>query len=135
MVFVSGAMLVGLKRPFAGFFAETLFRPLLGIAGFAVAIAMSGGAAGINPILWVLSVGYAIVAVVQLVLLLRTVSEIPAGQGDPKPEVRRWWHFAVPWVALVVTAAGLVAAAVVGGAMADRGARASSTAEVMRVAE
>ena len=29
MVFVSGAMLVGLKRPFAGFFAETLARPLL----------------------------------------------------------------------------------------------------------
>src|SRR5690606_4506524 len=32
MVFVSGAMLVGLKRPFAGYFAETLFRPLLAVA-------------------------------------------------------------------------------------------------------
>ena len=42
MVFVSGAMLVGLKRPFAGFFAETLFRPLLAIAGFAIAISMVG---------------------------------------------------------------------------------------------
>src|SRR5690606_33897302 len=40
MVFVSGAMLVGLKRPFTGFFAETLFRPLLAIAGFVAAIAM-----------------------------------------------------------------------------------------------
>ena len=102
MVLVSGAMLVGLKRPFAGFFAETLSRPLLAIAGFAVALALGGGAPDINPLLWVLSVGYAIVAVIQLVLLVRSVGEIPAGQGDAKPEVRRWWYFAVPWVALVV---------------------------------
>lgn len=102
MVFVSGAMLVGLKRPFAGFFAETLFRPLLALAGFAVAIAMSGGIEGINPILWVLSIGYAIVAIAQLLMLLRSANELPAGQGAIKPQIRRWWYFAVPWVALVV---------------------------------
>ena len=102
MVFVSGAMLVGLKRPFAGFFAETLFRPLLAIAGFAVALAMGGAGDGINIILWVLSVGYAVVAVVQLALLLGSARDMPAGQGEPRAEVRRWWHFAVPWVALVV---------------------------------
>ena len=102
MVFVSGAMLVGLKRPFAGFFAETLFRPLLAIAGFVLAITVSTGGQGINQILWVLSVGYAVVALVQLALLLRTARDIPAGEGAPRPEVRRWWYFAVPWVALVV---------------------------------
>jgi O-antigen/teichoic acid export membrane protein len=102
MVFVSGAMLVGLKRPFAGFFAETLFRPLLAIAGFAVALAMGGAGDGINIILWVLSVGYAIVAIVQLALLLGSARDMPGGQGEPRTEVRRWWHFAVPWVALVV---------------------------------
>ena len=101
-VFVSGAMLVGLKRPFAGFFAETLFRPLLAIAGFVVATAMSGGAEGINQILWVLSIGYAGVALVQLVLLLGSARDIPAGERVTRPEVRRWWYFAVPWVALVV---------------------------------
>ena len=102
MVFVSGAMLVGLKRPFAGFFAETLFRPLLAIAGFAVALSFGAGSEGINQILWVLSVGYAIVAVIQLALLLRAARDIPAGEGAPRAEVRRWWYFAVPWVALVV---------------------------------
>ncbi|MBL8597820.1 MAG: lipopolysaccharide biosynthesis protein [Devosia sp.] len=102
MVFVSAAMLVGLKRPFAGFFAETLFRPLLAIAGFVVAIAFSTGVDGINQILWVLSLGYAIVALVQLGLLLRAARDIPAGEGITAPEVRRWWYFAVPWVALVV---------------------------------
>jgi O-antigen/teichoic acid export membrane protein len=102
MVFVSGAMLVGLKRPFAGFFADALFRPLLATAGFAVAVAMTGGIQGIDPILWVLSIGYAVVAVVQLLMLLRSAGEIPAGEGAPKAEVRRWWYFAVPWVALAV---------------------------------
>ncbi len=102
MVFVSGAMLVGLKRPFAGFFAETLFRPLLAIGGFVLVIAMSSGGEGINQILWVLSIGYAAVALVQLALLLGSARDIPAGEGVTKPEVRRWWYFAVPWVALVV---------------------------------
>lgn len=102
VVFVSGAMLVGLKRPFAGYFADGLFRPMLAIAGFAVAFALRGEAEGIQPILWVLSIGYAIVAAVQLLMLLRSARAIPAGESDPRPEVRRWWHFAVPWVALVV---------------------------------
>jgi O-antigen/teichoic acid export membrane protein len=102
MVFVSGAMLVGLKRPFAGYFAETLFRPLLAIAGFAVALAFGAGAEGINQILWVLSIGYALVAIAQFVMLLRSAHDIPAGEGPLKTETRRWWYFAVPWVALVV---------------------------------
>jgi O-antigen/teichoic acid export membrane protein len=102
MVFVSGAMLVGLKRPFAGFFAETLFRPLLAIAGFAAAIALTAGTDGITTILWVLSVGYAAVALIQFALLFAAARDIPAGTEVAAPEVRRWWYFAVPWVALVV---------------------------------
>ena len=35
VVFVNSALLVGLKRPFAGFFADTIFRPMLVIAAFA----------------------------------------------------------------------------------------------------
>lgn len=102
LVFVSGAMLVGLKRPFAGFFAETLFRPLLAIAGFALALAMTGAGDPINVILWVLSIGYAAVALLQFALLFVTARDIPAGVPVARPEVRRWWYFAVPWVALVV---------------------------------
>lgn len=101
MVFVSGAMLVGLKRPFAGFFAETLFRPLLAIAGFAVALTMASGER-IEALLWVLAVGYAVVSVVQLGLLIRATREIPLEAEPRAGEWRRWWHFAVPWMALVV---------------------------------
>ncbi|MEO8756428.1 MAG: oligosaccharide flippase family protein [Devosia sp.] len=101
MVFVSGAMLVGLKRPFAGFFAETLFRPLLAIGGFAVALNVAAGAQ-ISALLWVLSVGYAVVAVVQFALLASTTQAIPLEATPRTDEWRRWWHFAFPWIALVV---------------------------------
>ena len=100
-VLVSGAMLVGLKRPFAGFFAETLFRPMLAIAGFAVALTFKFGSP-IDTLLWVLSIGYAVVALVQLGLLLVTTRQIPL-EAEARPEEwRRWWRFAVPWIALAV---------------------------------
>ncbi|MEO6012061.1 MAG: oligosaccharide flippase family protein [Devosia sp.] len=102
MVFVSGGMLVGLKRPFAGFFAETLLRPLLAIAGFVVAIATVNGAGSINQLMWVLSIGYAVVAVVQFAMLARVVKSIPLETEHRPKEWRRWWHFAIPWVALTV---------------------------------
>jgi O-antigen/teichoic acid export membrane protein len=100
-VLVSGAMLVGLKRPFAGFFAETLFRPMLALAGFAVAISLAGGSQ-ITTLLWVLAVGYGLVALVQLVLLVRAVRTIPLEAELRHDEWRRWWRFAVPWIALAV---------------------------------
>jgi len=94
-------MLVGLKRPFAGFFAETLARPLLALAGFVVALNFGAGAQ-INTLLWVLSVGYAIVALVQFALLLKATGEIPLEAAPRQDEWRRWWRFAVPWIALAV---------------------------------
>jgi O-antigen/teichoic acid export membrane protein len=100
-VLVSGAMLVGLKRPFAGFFAETLFRPMLALSGFAVALNTSSVSA-VTTILWVLSVGYAIVALLQFGLLLVTTSKIPLEASPREGEWRRWWRFAVPWIALAV---------------------------------
>lgn len=103
MVFVSGAMLVGLKRPFAGFFAETLFRPLIAIAGSALAIVMlRGGSGQLDVLLWTLAVGYAVVALVQLSLLLASVRAIPLEAVPRVGEWRRWWRFAGPWIALVV---------------------------------
>ena len=102
LVFVSGALLVGLKRPFAGFFAETLFRPLLAIAGFALALLLGGGAGAIDLLLWVLAAGYMAVALVQLAVLLGTVAAVPLEAEERPKEWQRWWHFALPWIALVV---------------------------------
>lgn len=54
---------------------------------------------------------------------------------DPLPTIPPAPLIVTPVVAVVVTAVCLVVASVVGGAIADRGARHRSTAEVMRVAE
>jgi putative ABC transport system permease protein len=54
---------------------------------------------------------------------------------DPLPTIPPAPLIVTPIVALVVTAVCLMVASVVGGAIADRGARHRSTAEVMRVAE
>lgn len=54
---------------------------------------------------------------------------------DPLPTIPPAPLIVTPIVAVVVTAVCLVVASVVGGAIADRGARHRSTAEVMRVAE
>ncbi|MGZ8598261.1 MAG: hypothetical protein ACXWXB_08695 [Actinomycetota bacterium] len=54
---------------------------------------------------------------------------------DPLPTIPPAPLIVTPVAAVVVTAVCLVVASVVGGAIADRGARHRSTAEVMRVAE
>lgn len=100
-VLVSGALLVGLKRPFTGFFAETLARPMLAVAGFAIAL-NAGSDAKVSTILWVLAIGYAAVATVQFVLLARVATRLPSVETRATGEARRWWRFALPWIALAV---------------------------------
>jgi O-antigen/teichoic acid export membrane protein len=103
MVFVSSALLVGLKRPFAGYFADSLFRPMLAIAGFSIAVgALSVTTGQLDILLWVLALGYCLVAAVQLGLLWRSAKELPLEDMPRRNEWRRWWHFAVPWMALAV---------------------------------
>jgi len=50
----------------------------------------------------VLSVGYAIVGLVQLGMLLTTTRTIPLETEARPHEWKRWWRFAVPWIALAV---------------------------------
>jgi O-antigen/teichoic acid export membrane protein len=97
-VYLNGAILVGLRRPYAGFFAETLFRPMLLLGAFGIATAFYGGLAALHNMLWMLSLGYAAVALGQLFLVLRGVSAVPSEQPVRAGESRRWWRFAVPWV-------------------------------------
>lgn len=97
-VFFSGALLVGLRRPFAGFFADTLCRPMLVVAAFILALTVAAPAEGLNRMLWILALGYLAVAAVHLVVAARAVRRLPRG-SEPQPrEPRRWWRFALPWV-------------------------------------
>jgi len=85
------------QRPFAGFFGDTVFRPVLVAAGFAIAFAASDAANGVGldaldprPRRYRHSchpVGLA-------------DSRHPRGPARTAPRrraIRRWWHFALPW--------------------------------------
>jgi O-antigen/teichoic acid export membrane protein len=98
MVYVNGALLVGLKRPFAGFFADTMFRPLVVIAAFLATMGFSVPAEGFSAMLWAIAAGYVVIALVHFAFVVTSLKRIP-DMAAPRPsEPARWWRFALPWV-------------------------------------
>lgn len=108
VVFINGAVLVGLKRPFAGFFAEALFRPMLLIGAFILTlfIGEQGGgdqSGSLTFFITLMAAGYAVVASLHFVILLVSLRKLPEGEADPEVnENARWWRFAAPWVLLAL---------------------------------
>ncbi|ODT69029.1 MAG: hypothetical protein ABS75_18425 [Pelagibacterium sp. SCN 63-23] len=99
LVYVNGALLVGLRRPFAGFFADGVFRPMAVVAAFLIAAAMSGAPlAGFSAMLWLIALGFVLIALMHLGLVLSTLPRIEARVEARVAEVPRWWRFAAPWV-------------------------------------
>jgi O-antigen/teichoic acid export membrane protein len=102
VVYCNSALLVGLKRPFAGFLADTIFRPLLIVACFAIAGLAIGVEAKLGELIWLLALGFAAIAAVQYWWVRRAIRDVPPG-AEPKPdESRRWWRFAVPWLVVAL---------------------------------
>lgn len=102
VVYCNSALLVGLKRPYAGFFADTLFRPALIAGGFGVTVLLAGPAQGIDILLIILAIGFSLIALVQWIWLLRAARAVPDSAPTPKGEVGRWWRFALPWVIIAL---------------------------------
>jgi O-antigen/teichoic acid export membrane protein len=98
IVYVNGALLVGLKRPVTGLLADTLFRPMLAILGFAVAAIGSGATTPLRSMLWVMAIGYLGVAAVQGAVAVASTRDLPAGVHPAGSEPRRWWRYALPWI-------------------------------------
>jgi O-antigen/teichoic acid export membrane protein len=102
VVFVSSALLVGLKRPFAGFFAEAIFRPLAVIAAFVISIAAASHEASFSVMMWVLAIAYLVIAAAQFGFVVRATREVPTAVAPRPREWRRWWRFAMPWVVIAL---------------------------------
>ncbi|WP_316355169.1 lipopolysaccharide biosynthesis protein [Devosia sp.] len=98
MVYVNGALLIGLKRPFAGFFADTMFRPLIVIAAFLTTMSFAVPTEGFTAMLWVVAVGYVIIALVQFGFVVTSLNRIADTVPLRPSEAARWWRFALPWV-------------------------------------
>ncbi|MEO6394343.1 MAG: lipopolysaccharide biosynthesis protein [Devosia sp.] len=102
MVLVNGALLVGLKRPFAGFFPDTIFRPLVVIGALAVAYFAISPALAFSEMIWILAFGYLAISLVHFGFVIRAVLPIPTGLPVQPREAGRWWRFAMPWVIIAL---------------------------------
>ena len=103
LVYVSGGVLVGLKRPFAGFFADGIFRPMVVMVTFLVcAMAFEQPVDGFSAMLWVIAIGYVVIAAVHLGIVVNTVRRIDDGAPLRDSEWPRWWRFAAPWVLITL---------------------------------
>lgn len=100
IVYVNSAALIGLKRPFAGFFADTLLRPMIVLGAFLVALGTGVADAGFTQMLWIIGIGYVLVSLVQFGFVLKSVPQIASADADEAPQTRRWWRFALPWVVI-----------------------------------
>ncbi len=97
-VYVNAALLVGLKRPFAGYFADTMFRPMVVIAAFLATMGFAVPAEGFSVMLWVVAVGYVLIALVHFGFVVTSLGRIPDAAALRPAEAARWWRFALPWV-------------------------------------
>jgi len=103
LVYVNGAVLVGLKRPFAGFFADGIFRPMMVLATVLVCSAlMSGPEAAFGAMLWATALGYVAIALVHLGIVVLTLKRVEDTASIRPAEVPRWWRFAAPWVLITL---------------------------------
>jgi O-antigen/teichoic acid export membrane protein len=97
-VYVNSALLIGLKRPFAGFFADTMFRPFIVIAAFLATMSFAVHAEAFSVMLWAVAVGYVLIALVQFAFVVTSLNRIPETVQPRLAETARWWRFALPWV-------------------------------------
>ena len=102
VVYCNSALLVGLKRPFAGFFADTIFRPLLIVLCFALAATTGDAETKFAELIWLLAIGFAAIAAAQFAWVLRAARQVPDAVPVVANEPKRWWRFALPWVVIAL---------------------------------
>jgi Membrane protein involved in the export of O-antigen and teichoic acid len=98
LVYVNGAILVGLKRPVAGFLADSLFRPLIVLAAFLVATSIAVHVEAFTAMLWWMAIGSVATGLIHFAFVLFTLPQVPDKAPLRPGEPRRWWRFALPWV-------------------------------------
>lgn len=103
LVYVNGGVLVGLKRPYAGFFADGIFRPIMVLATVLGCAALSSApTAAFSAMLWIIALGYVAIALVHLGFVIATLPRIENTDRAHVAEVPRWWRFAAPWVLITL---------------------------------
>ncbi len=102
VILVNGPLMVGLKHPYAGFFADGVFRPLLIILALPLAIMAATPSDVFTQFIWLIAIGIVAIGLVQFAYTVSVVRAIPAGGPVRSSEPRRWWRFALPWAVIVL---------------------------------
>ena len=98
LVHVNGSVLIGLKRPLAGYFADAIFRPMVVLAAFLVVMAHAVPVEAFAQMLWIIAIAYVAVAAGHFGFVVATLKTVPDTAEPRGEDVRRWWRFALPWV-------------------------------------
>lgn len=102
-VMLSGALLIGLKRPFSGFFADGIFRPIILVAALVGAMGIANRDEAFDHMVWGAAIGFVVIALVQFGFTLIAWSAVPGRDTAVRPrESRRWWRFALPWMLIAL---------------------------------
>ena len=102
LALIAGALLVGLKRPFASFFSDSLFRTAMIVLSFPVALLALTTEGQFEMLVWLVSFAYLIVGIGLTIYLLFRIREVPGTGAGGASETRRWWRFALPWGVIVL---------------------------------
>jgi O-antigen/teichoic acid export membrane protein len=102
LVLVSSALLIGIKRPFAAFFIDSLFRTVLiiGALGISWLAVTTGDRFGL--LIWLVAGAYLVVGLAQTAYCLFYTRDVPLEEVPRKREQRRWWRFALPWAIIIL---------------------------------
>jgi O-antigen/teichoic acid export membrane protein len=102
MIFVSGTVLVGLKRPYSGYFADAIFRPVAVISAFIFCVGLGEPGEGFALMVWIMAVACVIISLGQFAIVVHAARQVPVTAEPPARQVRRWWRFAVPWAMIAI---------------------------------
>lgn len=102
LILVNATLMVGLKRPYAGYLAESLFRPMLVIGAVPIAAMALTPSAAFDEFIWIIALGLLAIAIVHSWMMVVTVRAVPTEVPARPREARRWWRFAVPWAIIAL---------------------------------
>jgi O-antigen/teichoic acid export membrane protein len=103
LILVNSALMIGLKHPYAGFFGDSVFRPIVIILSLPAAALMMAPGQQLGALFWMIALGYLGVAIAHFFYAARIIRMDVESAVPARPrEARRWWRFALPWMVIVL---------------------------------
>lgn len=103
IVNLNGAILVGLKKPFFGLFADTIFRPLFIVLGIVIVLFIGVEDDRVGALIWWVAMFYLALATLHFFVTVHAIRALPRNTEMPAHEFKRWWVYALPWIIVALS--------------------------------